>query len=107
MNPAKAVICAHYFPDNQRAQSIEGQIRECTEYAARNDMTILTSCIARALSATTADRPEFQRMIHDSEKGLSDVVPVWNSSVGGFLNSGLFNRSVRHICPRISPSAAN
>ena len=77
MNPTKAVIYARYSSDNQREESIEGQIRECTEYAVRSDMTILTSYINRALSARTADRPEFQRMIHDSEKGLFDVVLVW------------------------------
>ena len=77
MNLTKAVIYARYSSDNQREESIEGQIRECTEYAVRSDMTILTSYINRALSARTADRPEFQRMIHNSEKGLFDVVLVW------------------------------
>lgn len=73
----KAVIYARYSSDNQREESIEGQIRECTEYAVRNDITILSSYIDRALSARTADRPEFQRMIEDSEKRLFDVVLVW------------------------------
>lgn len=73
----KAVIYARYSSDNQREESIEGQIRECTEYAVRNDITILTSYVDRALSARTADRPEFQRMIKDSEKGLFDVILVW------------------------------
>ena len=73
----KAVIYARYSSDNQREESIEGQIRECTEYAVRNDITILSSYVDRALSARTADRPEFQRMIADSEKRLFDVVLVW------------------------------
>ena len=73
----KAVIYARYSSDSQREESIEGQIRECTEYAERNSITILTSYIDRALSARTADRPEFQRMIRDSEKGLFDTVLVW------------------------------
>lgn len=73
----KAVIYARYSSDNQREENIEGQIRECTEYAVRNDITILSSYIDRALSARTADRPEFQRMIADSEKGLFDVMLVW------------------------------
>ena len=77
MNPTKAVIYARYSSDNQREESIEGQIRECTEYAVRNDITILSSYVDRALSARTADRPEFQRMIADSEKRLFDVVLVW------------------------------
>ena len=74
----KAVIYARYSSDSQREESIEGQIRECTEYANRNGMTILRSYIDRALSARTADRPEFQNMIRDSEKGLFDIVLVWN-----------------------------
>ena len=73
----KFVIYARYSSDNQREESIKGQIRECTEYAVRNDITILSSYVDRALSARTADRPEFQRMIADSEKGLFDVVLVW------------------------------
>lgn len=73
----KAVIYARYSSDNQREESIERQIRECTEYANRNGMTILRDYIDRALSAKTADRPEFQNIIQDSEKGLLDVVLVW------------------------------
>ena len=73
----KAVIYARYSSDSQREESIEGQIRECTEYANRNGMTLLRSYIDRALSARTADRPEFQNMIRDSEKGLFDIVLVW------------------------------
>lgn len=73
----KAVIYARYSSDSQREESIEGQIRECTDYAERNKITILTSYIDRALSARTADRPQFQQMIRDSEKGLFDTVLVW------------------------------
>ena len=73
----KAVIYARYSTESQREESIEGQIRECTEYAARNGITLLRTYIDRALSARTADRPEFQRMIADSEGGLFDTVLVW------------------------------
>lgn len=72
-----AVIYARYSSDSQREESIEGQIRECKEYAEHNDITILGTYIDRALSARTADRPEFQRMIRDSEKSLFDAVLVW------------------------------
>lgn len=73
----KAVIYAHYSSDSQREESIEGQLRECTEYAERNGINILRSYIDRALSARTADRPEFQNMIKDSEQKLFDVVLIW------------------------------
>ena len=72
-----AVIYARYSSDRQREESIEGQIRECTDYALRNDITLIGSYIDRALSARTADRPDFQRMIADSAKGLFDVVLVY------------------------------
>ena len=73
----KGVIYARYSSDNQREESIEGQLRECKEYAERNDITILGTYIDRALSAKTDNRPEFQHMIKDSAKGLFDVVLVW------------------------------
>ena len=73
----KAVIYARYSSDNQREESIEGQIRECTEFAEKNGMTVLRSYIDRAFSAKTDNRPEFQNMIKDSGKKLFDVVLVW------------------------------
>ncbi len=71
------MIYARYSSDNQRKESIEGQLRECQEYAERNGITILRSYIDRALSAKTDHRPEFQRMIQDSGKGVFDAVLVW------------------------------
>ncbi len=73
----KAVIYARYSSDNQREESIEGQLRECTAYCMKNDITILRTYIDRALSAKTDNRPDFQRMIKDSAKGLFDTVIVW------------------------------
>ena len=73
----KGVIYARYSSDNQREESIEGQLRECKEYAERNGIMILGTYIDRALSAKTDNRPEFQHMIKDSAKGLFDVVLVW------------------------------
>ena len=72
-----AVIYARYSSDNQREESIEGQIRECTAYAEKNGITILRHYIDRALSAKTDNRPEFQNMIKDSGKRLFDMVIVW------------------------------
>ena len=76
-NTMKAVIYARYSSDNQREESIEGQIRECTEYAKYNELEIVGQYIDRAFSAKTDDRPDFQRMIQDSAKKLFDVVLVW------------------------------
>ena len=73
----KAVIYARYSSDNQREESIEGQIRECTAFAEKNDLTILKHYIDRAYSARTDHRPAFQEMIKDSDKHLFDMVIVW------------------------------
>ena len=73
----RGVIYARYSSDNQREESIEGQIRENTAYAEKNGITIVGHYIDRALSAKTDNRPEFQRMINDSAKKKFDVVIVW------------------------------
>ena len=74
----KAVIYARYSSDNQREESIEGQLRECKEYAEKNGITILRSYIDRALSAKTDNRPEFQNMVQDSAKGC--LILCWFGS---------------------------
>lgn len=72
-----AVIYARYSSDSQREESIEGQIRECMEFADRNGINIIGTYIDRALSAKTDNRPEFQRMIKDSYKKLFNMIIVW------------------------------
>jgi DNA invertase Pin-like site-specific DNA recombinase len=73
----KAVIYARSSDSHQRDESIEGQIRECSDYARHNDITIIGTYIDRAVSARLDARPEFQRMVKDSAKRLFDVIIVW------------------------------
>ena len=73
----KAVIYARYSSDNQREESIEGQLRDCMQYAEYNDIQVVDSYIDRAMSAKTDNRPNFQQMIKDSAKRLFDVIIVW------------------------------
>ena len=72
----KAVIYARYSSENQREESIEGQLRECTAFAEKNGYTVLRHYVDRAVSAKTDNRPEFQHMIKDSSKHLFDMVIV-------------------------------
>ena len=58
------VIYARYSSDNQREESIEGQLRECMAFAERSGITIIANYIDRAMSARTADRPDFQHINH-------------------------------------------
>lgn len=73
----KAVIYARYSSDNQREESIEGQIRECMEFANKIGVTVIENYIDRALTATSDNRPDFQRMIRDSNKHCFDMIIVW------------------------------
>jgi DNA invertase Pin-like site-specific DNA recombinase len=94
----KAVIYARYSSENQTENSIEGQLRECKEYAARHNMTIIGSYIDRALSAKIDNRPEFQRMIADSSKKQFNVVLIWK--LDRFARNRLDSATYRAILKR-------
>lgn len=72
-----AVIYARYSCDNQSEQSIEGQLRVCEEYAQRNNILILDTYIDRAMTGTNDNRPDFRRMIKDSDKKSFNYVLVY------------------------------
>ena len=71
------VIYARYSSDNQREESIEGQLRECKVFAEKNGIQIIDTYIDRAMSAKTDNRPDFQKMINDSAKQQFETVIVW------------------------------
>ena len=73
----KAVIYARYSSSNQREESIEGQLRECREFAQKNDIIIVGEYCDHAISGKTDKRPEFQRMIKDSEKKKFDTLLLY------------------------------
>ena len=73
----KAVIYARYSSDKQTEQSIEGQLRECNEFAKKNNITVIGNYIDRALTGTTDKRPEFLKMIEDGKKKVFNYVIVY------------------------------
>ena len=72
-----AVIYARYSSQNQREESIEGQLRVCKAFAEQNNLTVVNEYIDRALSGTSAKRPAFQQMISDSSKKQFQVVLIY------------------------------
>jgi len=50
------IIYARYSSADQREESVEGQLRECKEFADRHKITIVATYIDRARSARTDDR---------------------------------------------------
>lgn len=72
-----AVIYARYSSDSQTEQSIEGQLRVCQDFAKNNDILIVDTYIDRAMTGTNDMRPDFRRMMKDSNKRQWDYVLVY------------------------------
>lgn len=72
----KAVAYARFSSDNQRDESIDAQMYAIEAYAQHNDIELVGTYIDRAKSATTDQRPNFQKMITDSATGEFDAIIV-------------------------------
>ena len=72
-----AVIYARYSSDRQTEQSIEGQLRDCREYAQKNGIAIVGTYIDRAMTGTNDNREQFQKMLKDSDNKAWDYVLVY------------------------------
>lgn len=72
-----AVIYARYSSSGQREESIEGQLRECHDYAKKHGLSVVGEYIDKALTGRSDKRPDFQRMLRDCEKGIFKAVICW------------------------------
>ena len=73
-------VCLYlrFSSDKQKEQSIEGQLRDCCDYCARNGYRIAAVYADRATSARTAEkRVQLMDMISDSARGHWRYVIVW------------------------------
>ena len=73
----KAVIYARYSSSGQREESIEGQLRDCHEYAKKEGLIIVGEYVDKAMTGRSDKRPDFQRMLRDSERGIFEAVICW------------------------------
>ena len=89
-----AVIYARYSSHNQRDVSIEQQIEACRKHAAELGLTIIATYEDRAISGRTDNRPAFQRLMHDAEKGKFSYVLAWKSNrMGRNMMQAMVNES--------------
>ena len=72
-----AVIYARYSSNSQTEQSIEGQLNVCNKFAQDNGLYVVDTYIDRAMTGTNDNRPAFQQMLSDSERGKWDIVLVY------------------------------
>ena len=74
------VIYARYSSHNQKEESIEQQIAECTEFAEKNGIRIIGIYADKAVSGRSDRRPNFQRMMRDAEKRHFQIVVAYKSN---------------------------
>lgn len=72
-----AVIYARYSSQGQNEQSIEGQVRICTAYAESKGFTVVKTYMDKARTGTNDNRPDFQKMISDADKGAFQHIIVY------------------------------
>ena len=72
----KAALYARFSSDNQRAESIEAQLRALHEFCEKQGVVIVGEYCDHARSATTDDRPEFLRMIEESRRNTFNLIIV-------------------------------
>lgn len=88
------VIYARFSSNGQREESIEGQIKVCTEYSERNDYAIIDTYIDRAMTGKNDNRPSLKRLLADSKKNIFDAVIVYSiDRFGRNLMQSLVNES--------------
>ena len=72
----RAVSYSRFSSHNQRTESIDAQQRAIYKYIAENQYTPVGDYVDEALTGTNTQRPGFQSMLDDAQKGLFDVVIV-------------------------------
>lgn len=74
------VIYARYSAGpRQTDQSIEGQLRVCTDFCKQRGLTVIDTYCDRHISGRTDERPEFQRLIADAKCKKFEAVVVYKT----------------------------
>lgn len=71
---SRVALYARYSSDNQRDASIEDQLRQCRERAAREGWTVVESYSDRAISGASLIRSGIQSLLADAQAGRFDMV---------------------------------
>ncbi len=72
-----AVIYARFSSSGQNEQSIESQIRTCSEFAESQGYAIVKTYSDKARTGTNDSRPSFQCMIKDAAGGAFQYIIVY------------------------------
>ncbi len=72
----RAAIYARYSSDKQRETSLDDQMRNCAQFAERHGFEVTHHYFDSAISGSTSQRPEYQRMLKDAANRAFDVLLV-------------------------------
>ncbi|MEH3117215.1 MAG: recombinase family protein [Methylorubrum populi] len=70
----RVALYARYSSENQRDASIEDQLRQCRERAAREGWTVVETYSDRAVSGASMVRAGIQALLADAQAGRFDIV---------------------------------
>jgi DNA invertase Pin-like site-specific DNA recombinase len=71
---ARAVIYARYSSDNQRAASIEDQVRICRDFIDAKGWSLASVYTDAAISGATVLRPGYQKLLEDARRQTFEFV---------------------------------
>lgn len=94
-----AIIYARYSFHNQREVSVEQQVKQCQEFAQRNNLQVIEVYADRAIGGKTDNRPNFQRMMRDAEKKRFKYVIAWKSNR---IGRNMLQHILLSLCETIS-----
>lgn len=92
------VIYARYSAGpRQTDQSIDGQLRVCTEFCKQRGLTVVGTYCDRHISGRTDERPEFQRLIADAKAHKFEAVVVYKTDrfARNKYDSAIYKRELR------------
>lgn len=75
----KAVIYARYSSNLQSEESIDAQVRYCTQYAKQHGYSVIKTYADEAISGAgskTGKRAQYQQLLRDAQKGKFDIVLI-------------------------------
>lgn len=95
----------------QTDQSIEGQLRVCTDFCKQRGLTVIDTYCDRHISGRTDERPEFQRLIADAKRKKFEAVVVymkdrlvidWGKGTINWCQNGTTEKELLEIRPAVS-----
>lgn len=96
-----------YSSDKQTENSIDGQRRACLEFCKNKGYNVVAEYIDRAISGTSDERPEFQRMIEDSVKQQFAFIVVYRFDrfARNRFDSAIYKKKLESVGVRVLSTA--